>query len=125
MPSAKEKFKTIDEYINSFPEAVRERLQTLRKLVKEEVPDAQEAIKYGMPTFVFHGNLVLFAGWKKHIALYPVTTEMEASIEELASYKTSGKGTIQFPMNQPLPLPLIRKIVAFRVREHLSRATED
>jgi uncharacterized protein YdhG (YjbR/CyaY superfamily) len=119
MPTSKVKFKTIDAYIDSFPPDVRKVLQLLRQTIQEEVPEAQEAIKYGMPTFVFHGNLVLFAAWKNHIGFYPITTEMEASIEELAAYKTTGKGTIQFPLNKPLPLPLIRKIVAFRVKEHL------
>jgi uncharacterized protein YdhG (YjbR/CyaY superfamily) len=119
MPTSKAKFKTIDAYIDSFPPDVRKVLQLLRQTIQEEVPEAQEAIKYGMPTFVFHGNLVLFAAWKNHIGFYPITTEMESSIEELAAYKTTGKGTIQFPLNKPLPLPLIRKIVAFRVKEHL------
>ncbi len=120
MATAKSQFKTVDEYIDSFPEKEREILQTLRQTIKDEVPDAVEAIKYGMPTFVFHGNLVYFAAWKKHIGFYPITGEMEANIEALADYKTSGKGTIQFPYNQPLPLSLIRTIVQFRVREHLA-----
>ena len=120
MATAKKQFKTVDEYIASFPEKVREVLQTLRRTIKEEVPEATETIKYGMPTFVFHGNLVYFAGWKKHIGFYPITQTMEDSIEELSAYKTSGKGTIQFPYNQPLPLPLIRKLVQFRVKEHLA-----
>ena len=118
MDTSKGQFKTIDEYINSFPEEVRNRLQTLRQVIKEEAPEAEEAIKYRMPTFTLHGNLVYFAAWKNHIALYPITSAMEASMEELSTYKTSGKGTIQFPIDQPLPLPLIRKIVAFRVQEN-------
>jgi uncharacterized protein YdhG (YjbR/CyaY superfamily) len=118
METVKGQFKTIDEYINAFPEDVRPVLQTLRQTIREEAPDARETIKYGMPTFTLNGNLVYFGAWKKHIGLYPVSTAMEASIEELSTYKTSGKGTIQFPINQPLPLPLIRKIVQFRVKEH-------
>jgi uncharacterized protein YdhG (YjbR/CyaY superfamily) len=113
------KFKTIDEYINSYPPDVQSILQTLRQTIREEAPDAQETIKYGMPTFTFHGNLVYFGAWKHHIGLYPITGSMEAAIDELSAYKTSGKGTIQFPINQPLPLPLIRTIVQFRVKEHL------
>lgn len=112
-------FKTIDEYIQSFPPDVQVVLQTLRETIKQEAPDAQEAFKYGMPTFTFHGNLVYFAAWKQHIGFYPITGEMEAAIAELAEYKTSGKGTIQFPFSKPLPLPLIREIVGFRVRENL------
>jgi uncharacterized protein YdhG (YjbR/CyaY superfamily) len=110
---------TIDEYIDTFPQEVRDILRTLRQTIKEEAPEAEEAIKYGMPTFSFHGNLVYFAAWKKHIGFYPITSEMEASIRELTSYKTSGKGTIQFPFDRPLPLTLIRALVAFRVRENL------
>lgn len=120
MDSSETKFKTIDEYINSFPENIRPILQTFRQTIKEEVPEAQETIKYGMPTFVYHGNLVYFAAWKKHIGFYPITRTMEQSIKELSNYKTSGKGTIQFPYNQPLPLRLIRTIVQFRVKEHRS-----
>ncbi len=119
MDTAKGQFKTIDEYINAFPKEVRTVLQTLRQTIKEEAPDAEETIKYGMPTFTLHGNLVYFGAWKKHIGFYPITAAMEASIQELSAYKTSGKGTIQFPLNQPLPLPLIRKIVQFRVKEQL------
>src|SRR4051794_10819245 len=113
------KFNTIDEYIASFPPETQAVLQTLRRTIMEEAPQAQETIKYGMPTFVFHGNLVYFGAWKHHIGFYPITRAMEESIEELSAYKTSGKGTIQFPLSQPLPLPLIRTIVQFRVKEHL------
>ena len=119
MTTSKDRFNTIDEYINSFPQAVRDELQVLRQAIKEAAPDAGEAIKYGMPTFTLHGNLVYFAAWKRHIGLYPITSAMEASIKELANYTTSGKGTIQFPLDQPLPLPLIRQIVALRVKENI------
>ena len=124
MTTSKTQFSTIDEYIDSCPETVRSVLQTLRQAIKEVAPDAQETIKYGMPTFTFHGNLVYFGAWKKHIGFYPITGAMEAAIEELAAYKTSGKGTIQFPLDQPLPLPLIRAIVRFRVQEHLESAAK-
>ena len=116
---AKSKFKSIDDYIDSFPEGTRILLKTLRQTIKEAAPEATESIKYGMPTFVLHGNLVYFAAWKRHISVYPITSAMEESLDELADYKTSGKGTIQFPIGKPLPLHLIRKIVAFRVAEHL------
>jgi uncharacterized protein YdhG (YjbR/CyaY superfamily) len=125
MAASKAKFKTVDEYIATFPPKVQEVLQTLRQTIKEEVPQATETIKYDMPTYVFHGNLVYFAGWKHHIGFYPITGEMEQNIEELSAYKTSGKGTIQFPLNQPLPLPLIRTIIQFRVREHLASLEKD
>ena len=113
------KFTTIDDYIASYPPDVQSILQTLRRTIIEEAPEAQETIKYGMPTFTFHGNLVYFGAWKHHIGFYPITRSMEESIKELSAYKTSGKGTIQFPINQPLPLSLIRTIVQFRVKEHL------
>jgi len=120
MAASETKFKTIDEYINSFPENIRHILQTLRQTIKDEVPEATETIKYGMPTFVYHGNLVYFAAWKKHVGFYPITQTMEEAIAELSNFKTSGKGTIQFPYDKPLPLSLIRTIVQFRVREHLA-----
>ena len=118
MSPSKNHFTTIDEYIQSFPPSVQERLHQLRQTIKDVAPTAEEAIKYQMPTFVLHGNLVYFAAWKHHISLYPITAEMEASLQELADYTTSGKGTIQFPYDQPLPLPLIRMIVVYRVREN-------
>lgn len=77
-------------------------------------------LDYNMPTFALYGNLVYFGAWKKHISLYPITTSMEAALSELAQYKTSGKGTVQFPLHQPLPVQLIREIVAFRVRENVA-----
>ena len=120
MNTPKSHFKTIDEYINSHPLEVRNVLQTLRETIKEVVPQAQEKISYNMPTFTLNGiSLLTFAAWKKHTSLYPFTKAMEASLKEASSYKTSGKGTIQFPLDQPLPLPLIRKIVQLRVKENL------
>ena len=120
MSASKNQFKTFDEYIQSFPQAMQERLQELRQTIKEVAPAAQEAIKYQMPTFVLHGNLVYFAAWKRYISLYPITAEMEATLEELTQYHRSGKGTIRFQLDRPLPLPLIRKIVAIRVQENLA-----
>ncbi len=120
MDHAKRQFTTVDDYILAFPEPVQTKLQELRRLIKDAAPEAEETIKYGMPTFTLHGNLVYFAAWKKHIGLYPITAAMEASLDELADWKTSGKGTIQFPLDQPLPGALIRSIVAFRVRENLA-----
>lgn len=119
MTSSKPQYATIDAYIASFPAVVQETLHLLRQTIKEVAPEAKEAIKYGMPTFVFHGNLVYFAAWKKHIGFYPITSEMEASIPELAAYSTSGRGTIQFPLSQPLPVSLVQKIVAARVEENM------
>ena len=113
-------FKTIDEYIDAFPEEVQQRLRAVRQVIRDTAPEAQETIKYGMPTFTFHGNLVYFGAFKNHIGLYPTSSPMEAFREQLAPYKSS-KGSIKFPMDQPLPLPLIRDIVAFRVRENAEK----
>jgi uncharacterized protein YdhG (YjbR/CyaY superfamily) len=110
--------KSIDEYIDKFPAAVQEKLQTIRQVIRDEAPEAVETISYQMPAFKLNSKmLIYFAAWATHIALYPVTAAMEASIEELPTYRT-GKGTLQFPLDQPLPLPLIRRIVAVRVKEN-------
>lgn len=108
---------TITEYIESFAPETRERLEAIREVIKQEVPQAEEAIKYDMPMFVYKGNLVGVASWKKHIGLYPVTSAMLVALPELSEYPTSGKGTVQFPHNKPLPLELIRKIVQYRLNE--------
>jgi uncharacterized protein YdhG (YjbR/CyaY superfamily) len=118
MGAGKGQFKTVDEYISLFPDDVQSKMQTLRQVIKEEAPDVQEVIRYKMPTFMLNGAyLVYFAAWKKHISLYPFSTEMEETITEAAPYKMSGKGTIQLPHNQALPLALVRKIVQFRIKE--------
>lgn len=122
MATSKSRFKTVDEYISGFPEDVRSVLQTLRQTIKEEIPEAEETISYNMPTYKLNGSYVVyFAGWKKHVSMYPFSSEMEASMEEASTYKTSGKGTIQFPINQPLPLPFIRRIVAFLADKNRAR----
>jgi len=112
---------TIDDYIAAFPEDVQEILQTIRRIVHEEAPDAQETIKYQMPTFTLDGNLVHFAAFKKHIGFYPVPSGIEAFKDELAGY-VGGKGSVQFPLDQPMPYDLIRRIVAFRVAENQAKA---
>ncbi|HSB00275.1 MAG TPA: DUF1801 domain-containing protein [Anaerolineales bacterium] len=121
MDSSRRQFENIDEYIGTFPEDVKNRLQTLRQMIKEIAPEAEEAIKYQMPTFVLHGNLVHFAAFKNHIGFYPTPSGTETFKKELSPYKTA-KGSIQFPLDQPLPLPLIRRIVTFRVKENLERS---
>lgn len=114
-------FQTIDEYISAFPEDVRSRLQTVRQAIKEIVPEAEEMIKYQIPTFTLHGNLVHFGAFKHHIGFYPTSSGTKTFERELSPYKTA-KGSIQFPMDRPLPLPLIRRIVKFRVKENLARS---
>ena len=108
---------SIDEYIQSFPEPVRSKLVQLRKLIQEEAPEAQEKISYRMPTFFLNGNLVHFAAHATHIGFYPTPSGIEAHKRELSKYVTS-KGAIQFPLEDPLPAGLIRKIVRFRVGEN-------
>lgn len=115
------RFSSIDEYIGGFPEEVRAILQSLRRCIQEEAPEAVETISYQMPTFRLNGkNLVHFAAFPKHIGFYPTPSGIEAFKSELSRYK-HAKGSVQFPINEPLPFPLIRRIVAFRVQEELSR----
>jgi uncharacterized protein YdhG (YjbR/CyaY superfamily) len=120
MDSAKKVPANIDEYNAAFPDEVRSRLAGLRAAVKQGAPDAKEAIKYAMPTFVQNGNLVHYAAFKKHISLFPGSNaSMEAfrSQLEAAEAKIGDKGTIQFPNNKPVPYELVTEIVKFRVRE--------
>ena len=113
--------QAIDEYIRQTPADVQEILQTLRRIIQEEAPEAQESFSYQMPTFVLNGNLVHFAAFKNHIGFYPVPSGITAFQQELSSYK-QGKGSVQFPLNQPIPYELIRRIVRFRVAENLEKA---
>jgi len=114
--------KDIDEYISGFPEEIQVILKNIRDVIRQEAPEAEERISYNMPTFYYHGNLVHFAVFKKHIGFYPTPGGIQAFAQELLPYKTS-KGAIRFPLDQPIPYPLIRKIVAFRVKENLKKAT--
>ena len=120
MAESKRQFTTMDEYINTFPQNVRRILKELRQTIKEAAPEAEETINYQIPTFTLHGNLVHFAAFEKHIGFYPTPSGMEAFQKELSSYK-QAKGSVQFPIDQPLPLPLIRKIVEFRAKENMER----
>ncbi len=113
--------KTIDEYIVGFPEDVQAILQAIRQTIKAAAPQAEEAISYQMPTFKLKGNLVHFAAFKNHIGFYPVPSGIEQFKEELAVSK-QGKGSVQFPLDKPMPFDLIRRIVLFRVEEALAHA---
>ena len=116
--------KTIDEYIAAFPPDVQEILEEIRKTIRNAAPDAQEAISYQIPTFTLNGRyLVYFAAYKHHIGVYPVPTGNTALSEESSGY-VAGKGTARFPLDQPIPLDVIRKIVQFRLQEHRERAAE-
>lgn len=112
---------TIDEYIATFPAEVQEILQKVRETVKTAAPQATEAISYGMPTFKLEGNLVHFGAFKEHLGFYPIPSGLEQFKDELAQYK-GGKGSVQFPFDQPMPYELITKIVEFRVTENLAKA---
>ena len=112
-------FKTIDEYIGTFPANVQDTLQKLRQTIGRAAPGAKETISYQIPTFTLEGNLVHFAGFKNHIGFYPASSGIEAFKNELSRYK-GAKGSVQFPINEPLPLPLISRIVKFRVKENLA-----
>lgn len=112
--SSKQRFASIDEYIASQPGAIRERLELIRQIVHETVPDATEAISYQIPTFRLGGNLLHFAAWKHHISLYPTSATIDAAEPEIAR-RSNGKGTIQFPNEEPLPLDVIKRFVELRV----------
>ena len=112
--------KNVDDYLSSFPEEMRILLQEIRKTIREAAPEAEETIKYAMPTYVLNGNLVHFAAYKNHIGFYPVPSGIEAFKVELSAYK-GGKGSVQFPIGEPMPLDLIARIVKFRVEENRNR----
>jgi uncharacterized protein YdhG (YjbR/CyaY superfamily) len=112
--------KNIDEYIAGFPKDIQHLLQEMRTTIKKAAPKAEEAIKYAMPTFTFHGNLVHFAAFKNHIGFYPAPSGIEEFKKELAAYEGS-KGAIRFPLDKKLPLPLIGRIVKFRVKRTLEK----
>ncbi len=113
-------FKTIDEYINSFPDDIQLILETTRQTIRKATPGAIEVISYRMPGFKLNGSLVWFAAFKTHIGFYPTSSGVEAFKIELSSYKTS-KGAIQFPLDKPIPYDLVEKIVLFRVKENLAK----
>jgi len=116
----KNQVTTIESYIATFPNEVQQLLHAMRDTIRKAAPEAKEAIKYGIPTFVLKGNLVHFAAYGKHIGFYPAPSGITAFSEELTEYKTS-KGAIQFPLDKPLPIRLIGKIVRFRVQEQLRK----
>lgn len=113
--------QTIDEYIAGFPEDIREILEKVRETIRQAAPDATEKISYQMPTFYLNGNLVHFAAFKKHIGLYPAPSGVEAFQKELAPY-VKAKGSIQFPLDKPIPYDLIARITAFRVQENIMKS---
>jgi uncharacterized protein YdhG (YjbR/CyaY superfamily) len=113
--------KTVDEYVAGFPPEVQANLEKIRMTVRKAAPNAEEVINYQIPTFTLKGNLVHFAAFKGHIGFYPTPTGIEKFKRELSSYEVA-KGSVRFPLDQPMPFGLISKIVKFRVKENLARA---
>jgi uncharacterized protein YdhG (YjbR/CyaY superfamily) len=113
--------KDIDEYIAAFPPDVQGILQKIRSTIQTAAPEAQETINYAIPTFTLHGNLVHFAAFEKHIGFYPTPNGVEKFKNELSAYKMA-KGSVQFPLDEPIPYDLISEIVKYRVQENLARA---
>lgn len=105
---------SINEYISWFPDATQEKLNIIRKLVKEIVPEAEESISYNIPAFKHNGIIIYFAGFKNHVSVYPAPRQNELFEEELKNYK-GGKGTIQLPISKELPIELLKRIILFRV----------
>jgi uncharacterized protein YdhG (YjbR/CyaY superfamily) len=111
----------IDEYIAGFPQDVQEILEKVRMTIRQAAPEAGETINYRMPTFTLKGNLVHFAAFKNHIGFYPTPSGIEAFKDELSVFE-GAKGSVQFPLSQPIPYELISRIVQFRVKENLEKA---
>lgn len=109
-------YSTIDEYIDMFPQDVQQKLREMRAVIRRAAPDAAEAIRYGIPTFRQNGNLVHFAAFRTHIGFYPTPSGIEKFRKELSAYVLK-KGTVQFPLDEPVPYDLVERIVRFRVQE--------
>ncbi len=121
MITQKIKPKNIDEYIEGFPKEIQTILKELRSAISKAAPGAEETINYGVPTFTLNGNLVHFAAYKNHIGFYPTPGGIEAFKKELSIYE-GAKGSVQFPLDKPLPLELVTKIVKFRVKENAEKS---
>jgi len=114
---AKTNFQSIDEYIAACPEESRERLEMIRAEIKRIAPEAKEKISYQIACFELNGrNLIYFAGWKKHVSLYPIPAGSEAFEEEISKY-AGGKGTVKFPLDEPMPMKLVEKIVKLHIKK--------
>lgn len=114
------KAETIEQYISEYPEGIQKKLNQIRGLISKHAPGAEECISYGIPTFKLNGNLVHFAAFKNHLGFYPGATGIEAFLDQLGGYETS-KGTVQFPLDKPIPVKLIADIVKFRVKQNLEK----
>ncbi|MFD2099002.1 iron chaperone [Flagellimonas iocasae] len=119
----KKKFKTVDEYFQNIPRHTLERMEIIRKALKETASLAEEVISYNMPALKYHGILMYYAAYEKHIGFYAVPSTHETFKEELSNYK-AGKGSVQFPNDEPLPLDLIKRMAAYRYKEKLDASKE-
>ncbi|MEO6330716.1 MAG: DUF1801 domain-containing protein [Ginsengibacter sp.] len=113
---------SVDQYLNTFTSPVRNTLEKVRKTIKAAAPEAEELISYQMPAYKYHGMLVYFAGWKNHIGFYPASRAIKIFKKELSVYE-GAKGSVKFPIDEPIPFGLISKIVKFRVKENEEKAT--
>ena len=120
MASVRKRPRTVTEYINAFPKGAREKLRQMRACIRASAPGAKEGMKWGMPAFSYKRILVTYAAFEHHIGFYPTPSAVTAFARDLSQFVTA-KGSIQFPLQKPLPLPLIRKITAFRVRESMEK----
>jgi uncharacterized protein YdhG (YjbR/CyaY superfamily) len=120
MKGSRREYKTVDEYISAFPKGIQVILEELRQAIREAAPDAEEVISYQMPAFRLNGVLVYFAACKNHIGFYPTSSGVAEFKEELSQYDVS-KGTIRFPLDKPVPLDMVKKIVKFRVKENMDK----
>jgi uncharacterized protein YdhG (YjbR/CyaY superfamily) len=114
------KFKNVDDYIRRFPKSTQSLLQEIRKLILETAPGVEETISYNMPAYKYHGVLCYFAGYENHVGFYPTGTPIRFFEDELTVYQTS-KGTVQFPLNKPIPKSLVKKMVKFKMKENLEK----
>lgn len=114
------KIETVDDYISQFPDNIQTNLEKLRRAIRECAPGSKEVISYRIPTFKLKGNLVHFGAFKDHIGFFPTSSARIAFKKELSKYK-GGRGTIQFPIDKPIPFALIRRIVKYRVKENLNK----
>jgi len=125
MITSRKQYKNIDEYISMFPPDVQDILQRMRSTIRESAPDAEEAISYRVPTFKLNSkNLAHFAAFANHIAFFPTASGKEAFRKELSQYK-GGKGTVQFPLDKPIPFHLVRRIAKFRAKEILNNTKKN
>jgi len=120
LDATRKKFKTIDEYVQTFPEEVQIILEKMRQTIRKAAPEAEEAISYQIPTFKLNGNLVHFAAFKNHVSFFPTARGVEAFKKELSQFVES-KGTVRFPLDKPIPYDLVRKVTLFRRKQNLGK----